>query len=152
MNDNHFMELALFEAKKAGQNGEVPIGALVVAENGDIISASYNRTIELCDPTAHAEILAIREAALRIGNYRLTGFNLFVTIEPCIMCMGAVIHSRFSRVIFGAHDPKWGAAGSLYDLTSDRRMNHQVEIASGVKEENARILIQEFFKNKRKRQ
>ncbi|MBU0992684.1 MAG: tRNA adenosine(34) deaminase TadA [Proteobacteria bacterium] len=149
MNDEHFMALALIEAKKAGQNGEVPIGALVVAENGDIITAAYNRTIELNDPTAHAEILAIRDAAARIGNYRLTGFSLYVTIEPCIMCMGAIIHSRFSRVIFGAHDPKWGAAGSLYDLSSDNRLNHQVEIISGVKEENARILIQEFFRNKR---
>ena len=151
MNHDYFMDLALDEAKKAGQNDEVPIGALVVAENGDIISAAHNRTIALNDPTAHAEIMAIRNAAEKRGNYRLPGTTIYVTIEPCLMCMGAIIHARISSVIFGAHDLKWGAAGSLYDLSSDARLNHQVKIVSGIREDNARRLIQDFFRGKRKK-
>jgi tRNA(adenine34) deaminase len=144
-----YMNLALSEAKKAGQMGEVPIGAILVSENGTILSAAHNRTIDLADPTAHAEILALREAARKINNYRLLNTTLYVTVEPCIMCMGAIIHARISRVVFGAGDPKWGAAGSLYNFAEDDRLNHRLEITRGVCEQDCRNLMQDFFRAKR---
>ncbi len=151
MSDIHenFMELALDEAKKAGQMGEVPIGAVLVAKNGEILSVAHNQTIKLADPTAHAEILVLREAAFNLNNYRLLNTSLYVTVEPCIMCMGAIVHARVARVICGANDPKWGAAGSLYNFSEDDRLNHRVEIIKGVCEENCRRLIQDFFRAKR---
>ena len=151
MNLSHekYMKLALIEAKKAGQMGEVPIGAILVSENGAILSATHNRTIDLVDPTAHAEILALREAALKANNYRLLNTTLYVTVEPCIMCMGAIIHARISKVVFGAADPKWGAAGSLYHFAEDERLNHRVAITKGVCEQECRSLMQEFFRAKR---
>jgi len=144
-----YMELALTEAKKAGQMGEVPIGAILASENGAILSATHNRTIDLADPTAHAEILALREAALKIHNYRLLNTTLYVTVEPCIMCMGAIVHARISKVVFGTADPKWGAAGSLYHFAEDDRLNHRVAITKGVCERECRSLIQDFFRAKR---
>ena len=144
-----FMAIALKEAEKAGQIGEVPIGAILVADGGDILSAAHNQTIELADPTAHAEVLALRHAAHKINNYRLLNTTLYVTVEPCIMCMGALIHARVSRIVFGANDPKWGGAGSLYDFTRDNRFNHQPEIIGGVCEEACRELIQDFLRSKR---
>jgi len=144
-----FMALALLEAKKAGQMGEVPIGAILVSENGAILSATHNRTIDLADPTAHAEILALREAGLKINNYRLLNATLYVTVEPCIMCMGAVVHARISEIVFGAGDPKWGAAGSLYNFAEDDRLNHRVAITKGVYEQECRSLMKEFFQAKR---
>jgi tRNA(adenine34) deaminase len=151
MNIKHeyFMELALAEAKKAGQIGEVPIGAVLVAENGKILSATHNQTIKRVDPTAHAEILALREAALNLDNYRLLDTSLYVTVEPCIMCMGAIVHARVQQVICGASDPKWGAAGSLYDFPEDDRLNHRVEIVKDVREKECRELMQTFFRSKR---
>jgi tRNA(adenine34) deaminase len=151
MTDTHeyFMKIALAEAKKAGQIGEVPVGAILVSENGDILSAAHNQTIKLADPTAHAEILALRKAALKVNNYRLINTTLYVTVEPCIMCMGAIVHARISRVVFGATDPKWGAAGSLYNFAADDRLNHRVEIATGVCAEDCRRLMQDFFRAKR---
>ncbi|MBE9544277.1 MAG: tRNA adenosine(34) deaminase TadA [Proteobacteria bacterium] len=151
MNLSHekYMKLALIEAKKAGQMGEVPIGAILVSENGAILSATHNRTIDLVDPTAHAEILALREAALIANNYRLLNTTLYVTVEPCIMCMGAIVHGRISKVVFGAADPKWGAAGSLYHFAEDERLNHRVAITKGVCEQECRSLMQEFFRAKR---
>ena len=143
------MELALIEAKKAGQMGEVPIGAILVDSDGTILSATHNRTINLADPTAHAEILALREAAAKINNYRLLNTTLYVTVEPCIMCMGAIVHARISKVVFGAGDPKWGAAGSLYHFAEDERLNHRVAITKGVCEQECRNLMQEFFRAKR---
>jgi tRNA(adenine34) deaminase len=143
------MELALIEAKKAGQMGEVPIGAILVDSDGAILSAAHNRTINLADPTAHAEILALREAAAKINNYRLLNTTLYVTVEPCIMCMGAIVHARISKVVFGAEDPKWGAAGSLYHFAEDERLNHRVAITKGVCEQECRNLVQEFFRAKR---
>jgi tRNA(adenine34) deaminase len=145
-----FMELALDEAKKAGQIGEVPIGAILVAENGKILSAAHNQTIQQVDPTAHAEILAMRKAAIKLNNYRLLNTYLFVTVEPCMMCMGALVHARVKRIIYGATDPKWGAAGSLYNFAEDSRLNHRVEIINGVREEECRALMQAFFRAKRK--
>jgi tRNA(adenine34) deaminase len=151
MNDTHvhFMELALQEAEKAGQIGEVPVGAILVSEDGEILSAAHNQTIKLADPTAHAEILAVRQAAHKIDNYRLLNTTLYVTVEPCIMCMGAIVHARISKVVFGTTDPKWGAAGSLYNYAKDDRLNHRVEIASGVCAEDCRRLMQDFFRAKR---
>jgi len=143
------MELALNEAKKAGQIGEVPVGAILVSENGEILSAAHNQTIKLADPTAHAEILTLRKAALEINNYRLLNTTLYVTVEPCIMCMGAIVHARISQVVFGAPDPKWGAAGSLYNFAADDRLNHRVDIITGVCAEDCRRLMQDFFLSKR---
>lgn len=148
--DSYYIAMALEEAKKAGQKGEVPIGCVVVTETGEVISAAHNLTISRSDPTAHAEILAIRKAAEVTANYRLSGFTLYVTIEPCIMCMGAIIHARFSRVVFGAYDEKWGAAGSLFNLANDKRLNHVLEVVSGVCATESRELIQTFFKVRRK--
>jgi len=143
------MKLAIKEAKKAGQKAEVPIGAVLVAESGDILSLSHNQAITLADPTAHAEILALRKAAQKVVNYRLLDTTLYVTIEPCIMCMGAIVHARVARVVFGAKDLKWGASGSLYNFAEDVRLNHRPEIIQGVCQDECRELIQEFFRSKR---
>ena len=144
-----YMRLALQEAKKAGQSDEVPVGAVLVSEAGELLAAARNRTIELCDPTAHAEVIALREAAGKTRNYRLLNTALYVTIEPCPMCMGALVHARVARLVFGAKDPKWGAAGSLYNVAQDRRLNHQVEVIAGICEPECRELVQEFFRRKR---
>jgi len=151
MSEEHikFMKLALNQAKKAGQKSEVPIGSVLISESGEILSLSHNQTISLADPTAHAEIITLRKAAQKILNYRLLSTTLYVTIEPCIMCMGAIVHARVSRVVFGAHDPKWGAAGSLYNFADDARLNHRPEIISGICEDECRTLIQDFFREKR---
>ncbi len=151
MNQKHidFMNLALSEASKAGQKNEIPIGAVLIAENDELLSAAHNKTITLKDPTAHAEILALRSAAEKIGNYRLLNTTLYVTVEPCPMCMGALMHARVSRVVFGARDPKWGAAGSLYNLAEDRRFNHRLEIIEGVCKDECKTLMQNFFRSKR---
>ena len=143
------MRLALAEAKKAGQNDEVPIGAVLVSGDGSLLAEACNQTIRRCDPTAHAEILTLRQAASKTGNYRLTGAVLYVTIEPCAMCMGALIHARIARLVYGARDPKWGAAGSLYNLAADERFNHQIEVIAGVCESECRALMQEFFRSRR---
>jgi tRNA(adenine34) deaminase len=147
--DVKFMKLAIKEAKKAGQKAEVPVGAVLVAEYGDILSLSHNQVITLADPTAHAEISALREAAAKVLNYRLLNTTLYVTIEPCVMCMGAIVHARVARVVFGAKDLKWGACGSLYSFAEDTRLNHRPEIIQGICEVECRELMQEFFRSKR---
>jgi tRNA(adenine34) deaminase len=147
--DIEFMKLAIKEAKKAGQKAEVPVGAVLVAESGDILSSSHNQVITLADPTAHAEISALREAAAKVLNYRLANTTLYVTIEPCVMCMGAIVHARVARVVFGAKDLKWGAAGSLYNFAEDALLNHRPDIIQGVCEDECRELMQEFFRSKR---
>ena len=149
--DNHieFMNLALAEAKKAGQIDEVPIGAVLVSENGKILAAAHNQTRKRNDPTAHAEIIALRMAAEKINNYRLLNTNLYVTVEPCIMCTGALIHARVERIVYGTSDLKWGGVDSLYSLADDSRLNHQIEILSGVCEDDCRNLMQDFFRAKR---
>jgi len=144
-----FMHPALEEAKKAGQKDEVPVGAVVVAKEGEILSSAHNQVIGLSDPTAHGEILAIRKATSKVQNYRLLNTTLYVTVEPCIMCMGAIIHARISTVVFGAFDPKWGAAGSLYNLAADTRFNHLPEIIPGICEDECKALMQNFFRSKR---
>ena len=134
MNLKHteIMKIALTEAQKALKKGEVPIGAVLINANHRVLAAAHNQTVTLNDPTAHAEILALRSAAAKIGNYRLLNTMLYVTVEPCPMCMGAAIHARVSQVIFGTRDPKWGAAGSLYNFAADQRFNHQPEVIEGI--------------------
>jgi tRNA(adenine34) deaminase len=148
--DEDFMEQALAEARKAREAEEVPVGAVIVTKEGEIIGRGYNHPISAHDPTRHAEIVAMRDAAQRLGNYRLTGTTLYCTLEPCVMCAGAIVHARIARVVFGALDPKAGAAGSLYNVVSDPRLNHQPEIVRGMREAECRKLLQEFFEWKRK--
>jgi tRNA(adenine34) deaminase len=144
-----FMQMALEMAVKAGQMNEVPVGAVLVDSDDRVLSLAGNGTIARSDPSAHAEILAIREAAQKARNYRLPGATLYTTIEPCIMCMGAIVHARLSRVVYGAPDAKWGAAGSLYDFSHDERLNHRIEIIPDILKDECRELIQHFFKAKR---
>jgi tRNA(adenine34) deaminase len=144
------MEEALQQARLALEAGEVPVGAVVLTSEGRIVGRGFNHPISSHDPTGHAEIMALREAASNAANYRLTGMTLCCTLEPCIMCAGAIVHARIARVIFGASDPKAGAAGSVYNVLSDSRLNHQPEIVSGVRESECRQLLQEFFAWKRK--
>ncbi len=150
MNDEYYMMLAIREAQKAEEIDEVPVGAVIVDDAGKVIGQGFNRPISTNDPTSHAEINAMRMAADRLSNYRLTQTCLYVTIEPCIMCMGAIVHARINRVVFGASDPKWGAAVSLYEMASDHRLNHSPEIVSGICEEETRALIKGFFRKKRR--
>ena len=152
MNHTDYMEIAIREAGKAEQKDEVPVGAVLVDSGGNILSASHNQTIFLSDPTAHAEILVLREAAARAQNYRLLSTVLYVTVEPCVMCMGAIIHARVSTLVFGTEDAKWGAAGSLYHFAQDHRFNHRPKVVGGIRREACRRLMQDFFKNKRMRE
>jgi len=149
MDDKYYMDLAIKEAKKAENIDEVPVGAVIVDTNNTVIGYGFNCPISSNDPTSHAEINAMRMAAGASKNYRLTDTTLYVTIEPCIMCMGAIIHARIKRVVFGAKDPKWGAAGSLYSMADDKRLNHQPEIVSGIYEDETKRIIKQFFRNKR---
>ena len=146
---SNYMQLAIAEAVKAAQNGEVPIGAVLIDSAGTVLSSAFNQTIGLSDPTAHAEILALRRAALMVQNYRLLNTTLYVTVEPCVMCMGAIIHARIARIVFGANDPKWGAAGSVYDFIGDGKLNHRPEILPGILEPDCRELMVTFFRRKR---
>ena len=143
------MRQAIAEAHQAAREDEVPVGAVLVDGNGTVFAKAHNQTIASCDPTAHAEMLALRSAAKALGNYRLVGTILYVTIEPCIMCIGALLHARVARIVYGAKDPKWGAAGSCYDLAADPRLNHIIDVRGGILEDECRGLIQTFFQNKR---
>jgi len=144
-----YMQTALVQARQAARLQEVPVGAVLVSAEGDILAKAHNRTICNHDPSAHAEMLAIRQAAAQRQNYRLLNTTLYVTVEPCLMCMGAIIHARIQRVFFGTRDPKWGAAGSLYNLGEDRRLNHHPEIVEGLLLDECRELIQGFFRERR---
>jgi tRNA(adenine34) deaminase len=146
--DSQFMNQALAEARSAAAAGEVPIGAVLV-HDGKILARSGNRTIRDCDPTAHAEIIALREGARLLGNYRLAGTTLYVTIEPCTMCAGAIIQARVPRLIYGADDPKGGAVRTCFQLLSDVRLNHQVEVTSGILAADCAAVIQAFFSERR---
>ena len=146
--DERFMRAALDEAREALSRGEVPIGA-VLAKDGAVICRTHNSPITLQDPTAHAEILALRKAGQQLNNYRLIDAELYVTLEPCIMCMGALVHARVKRLIFGARDPKAGAAGSIFDLTRHEKLNHAIEVTAGVLAEECGELLQNFFREKR---
>ncbi len=147
--DTYFMKRALEEAIKAYELGEVPVGAVLVDERGRIIASTHNKTITLCDPTAHAEILALRAGSEFLGNYRLLGSTLYVTLEPCIMCAGALVNARIKRLVFGAWDEKAGACGSLYDIVRDERLNHTLEVRGGILEEESKALLRKFFKERR---
>ncbi len=143
------MERAMILAEKAATNGEVPVGALLV-KDGEVIGEGWNRPIASNDPTAHAEIMALRAAGSTLGNYRLPGTTLYVTLEPCPMCAGAIVHARVARVVFGAYDPKGGAAGSVFNLLpSDQRFNHRVEVTAGIMAEECGNQLKAFFKAKR---
>jgi tRNA(adenine34) deaminase len=147
--DEKFMDLALAEARRAESAGEVPVGAVIVHADGNVISRGFNQPISTHDPTAHAEIVAMRAAARLIGNYRLTELTLYCTMEPCVMCAGAIVHARIQRLVFGAADARAGAAGSIYDVVRDPRLNHQVEVTAGVREIECREIVQVFFERKR---
>lgn len=142
------MRLALEEAQRALAAGEVPVGAVIVA-NGDVVGSGYNQPISATDPTAHAEINAIRAAARRIGNYRLTGAILYVTIEPCLMCVGAMIHARIGLVVYGAAEPKAGALVSAVRAHETPGLNHRLDVVGGVLGDDSRALMQDFFKQRR---
>jgi tRNA(adenine34) deaminase len=148
--DAQFMRIALEEAGMAGKEGEVPIGAVLVL-GGEVIGRGRNRPITLADPSAHAEILALREGAARVKNYRLPGSTLYVTLEPCVMCTGAILQARVGRLVFGAEDPKGGAVSSLFSLLKDPRLNHRVEVVSGVLRDECRELLQRYFRERRQK-
>jgi len=147
--NDYFMGEALKAARESLAAGEVPVGAVVVGEGGEILGRAGNQPIALNDPTAHAEVLALRQAAALLGNYRLPGSSLYVTIEPCLMCVGALLQARVARIVFGAPDPKGGACVSLYRLPEDSRLNHRLEVVGGVREAECRALMQEFFQARR---
>lgn len=149
LSDEHFMQEALKLARKAESLGEVPIGAVIVHE-GKIIAKGYNQPISTQDPTAHAEIMAIREAGQKLKNYRLTDTTLYCTLEPCVMCAGALVHARVERIVFGASDEKVGACGSVFDMTQGAPLNHRLIKTAGVLAEDCAHLLSHFFKQKRK--
>lgn len=144
-----YMRMALKEARKAWERQEVPVGAVLVDDAEAILARAHNRTIIDSDPSAHAEMLALRQAARATQNYRLLNTTLYVSVEPCVMCMGAIIHARVARVVFGTHDPKWGAAGSLYHFSEDHRFNHHPDIIEGVLLDECRDLMRAFFRIRR---
>jgi len=146
--DEKWMQVALAEAGRAGEAGEVPVGAVIVRD-GALLASAHNSPISANDPTAHAEILAIRAAAAAAGNYRLAGTTLYVTLEPCLMCAGAILHARIDRLVFGAADPKGGAAVSCWRLFEDRRLNHSVAVTGGVLGEVCGEILSGFFREKR---
>ena len=142
------MQLALDQARRAAKAGEVPIGALVI-KDGQILGEGHNRTLLDHDPTAHAEIVALRQAAARLGNYRLIGCSMFVTIEPCSMCAGALVHARLARLVYGASDPKAGAVSSVLEVLNHPGLNHKMEVKSGVLMDQCSQLLQSFFRQRR---
>jgi tRNA(adenine34) deaminase len=144
MNDEQYMRLAIVQAQAAGSRGEVPVGALLVRD-GEVIAAGGNSPVALHDPTAHAEILALRAAGTALGNYRLDDTVLYVTLEPCLMCAAAMVHARVRRVVFGAFDPKAGAAGGLIDAFALKGLNHRVDVFGGVLEKECGQLLSDFF-------
>ena len=149
LKDEEIMQFAIEEALQASREGEVPVGAVLIRE-GNVLARNHNRSLSLNDPTAHAEILALREGAARMGNYRMDGCELYVTIEPCPMCAGAILHSRISRLIFGARDERGGAVESLYRLLHDQRLNHRVQVTEGVLAERCGEILQDFFRVRRR--
>jgi len=144
----NFMAAAIAEARRAEADGEVPVGAVAVAD-GQIVGAGHNRPIGLSDPTAHAEVLAIRAAASTLKTYRLEAVSIYVTLEPCVMCVGAMLNARVARVVYGARDAKAGALGSVYDIGRDGRLNHRFEVVGGVMESESAEMMREFFRDRR---
>lgn len=150
MSDLNFMDRALELARLAWDEGEVPVGA-VVTHKGVIVGEGWNRPIAAHDPTAHAEIQALRAAAQTLGNYRLVDCDLYVTLEPCIMCAGAIMHARINRVVFGAHDPKTGVCGSVLDVFAEKQLNHHTSLESGLREDECAEMLRGFFRERRQR-
>ena len=148
LDDADYMALALAEAREAAPRGEVPVGAVVV-KDGRVLASAHNRRETSHDPTAHAELLALREAARRVGSWRLDGCTLYVTLEPCFMCAGAMVNARLPRLVFGASDPKAGAVGSLADVARDPRLNHRVDVLSGVLADECGSVLRDFFSSRR---
>lgn len=146
--DRFWMRRALELAQRAAEAGEVPVGAVLVQGDG-VVGEGWNRPISLCDPTAHAEMIALRAAAARIGNYRLVDSTLYVTLEPCPMCAGAMVHARVARVVYGAADPRAGAAGTVFDLLCSTVLNHRAEVTGGILAEECGTLLREFFRSRR---
>ena len=146
--DTEFMRAALADAAKAAADGEIPVGAVVVV-NGEIVAAGRNNSISESDPSGHAEIVALRHAAEQLGNYRLPGATLYVTLEPCVMCVGAITQARVGRVVFGAYDAKAGALGSVEDLSDSRALNHRFEVNGGLLADECGSLLREFFASRR---
>lgn len=151
LTDEKFMREALYLAAQAAQFGEVPVGSVVV-KNGEVVGRGSNAPISRHDPSAHAEMIALRDAAQRMGNYRLVGCELFVTLEPCVMCVGAMFHARIARVVFGAREPKTGAAGSVFDLFAETRLNHHARSQGGVLATECAQLLSDFFAARRLQQ
>ena len=149
-NAEFFMRQAIWQAVRAWKQGEVPIGALIVSQNGQILASAHNSPIALDDPTAHAEVLVLRKAAGELGNYRLNGTWMFVTLEPCVMCAGAMVWARVKGVVFGARDPKAGAFGSVMDINQIPGLNHRIEVAEGVLTEECAALLRKFFRKRRR--
>ena len=146
--DQQYMRMAIEQAQLAAQSGEVPVGAVLVRD-GQVISRAFNKPIANHDPSAHAEMLALRQAALAEENYRIPGSTLYVTLEPCAMCSGAMLHARIDRVVYGAPDPKTGAAGSVLDVFSSKQINHQTSVEGGIMSEECGQLLRDFFKGRR---
>jgi tRNA(adenine34) deaminase len=146
--DQQYMRMAIEQAQLAAKAGEVPVGAILV-KDGEVISKAFNKPIANHDPSAHAEMLALRDAALTEKNYRIPGSTLYVTLEPCAMCSGAMLHARIDRVVFGAPDPKTGAAGSVLDLFSSKQINHQTTVEGGIMSEECGQLLRDFFRGRR---
>jgi len=151
MTDADYMRHALELASQSQAAGEVPVGAVVV-KDGEIVGCGFNAPISRRDPSAHAEMMALRDAAQRLGNYRLVGCELFVTLEPCLMCAGAIMHARIARVVYGARDPKTGACGSVLDAFAERRLNHHAEVMGGVLAEECGAILSNFFAMRRAQQ
>lgn len=148
MNDEKWMSQAFQLAKKAKQHGEVPVGAVII-HDGNLIGEGFNQSIYSNDPSAHAEIIALRDAGNKINNYRLCGAVMYVTLEPCLMCVGAMLHARIARLVYAVSDYKTGACGSVFNFLQERRLNHQIELGAMVMENECLTLIQDFFKEKR---
>ena len=148
VNDERWMQHALNLARQAAAADEVPVGAVIVKDD-QLIAEGWNHPIQLHDPSAHAEMIALRHAGIKLNNYRLLDTTLYVTLEPCVMCVGAMIHARVGRVVFGAYDAKTGAAGSMFDLLQSEKHNHKIEVTGGVLEIQCREVLQDFFKRKR---
>ncbi|MFC1845148.1 tRNA adenosine(34) deaminase TadA [Thermodesulfobacteriota bacterium] len=148
--DEFFMHLALEEARKAGDGGEVPVGAVIVDEHQKVLAAAGNNSIGESDPAGHAEMVAIRKAGKKTGNYRLLNTTIYVTIEPCVMCAGAMVHARIDRLVYGAFDPKTGGVVSCYQIGGDGKLNHQLNVEGGVLAEECAELLTSFFRKKRR--
>ena len=146
--DREMMELALEQARKAEAEGEVPVGAVIVRD-GEILATGHNQPIGQNDPTAHAEMQVLRKAARNVGNYRLTGATLYVTLEPCPMCIGAMVHARVARLVYAAPDPRTGSAGSVFDLACNDALNHCISVESGLLADQSSSLLRDFFKSRR---